>query len=268
MFWYCFREREMILDLFEMVTGQRIHTRYFQIGGLAEDIPSGFFPESPQVRRVDAARARRLPRRCSNGTQIWLERTKGIGPLSAQNAIALGRPARICAPPASTGICAATRRISTTTRSSSGAGLSERRRVRPLSRSDGRDGGSRRDRPPEPRQARAIKGCRGSPTTARSCTATRRTPHVHGGSHPPFQDRHRGLLRSRRRNVPQRRVAARRSGCYLVSDRKPEAVARALPRTVVRRARGDGDVHRRGAMIADLIAIVGSLDAVMGDTDR
>jgi len=45
MFWYCFRERDMILDLFEMVTGQRMHTRYFQIGGLAEDIPEGFFPE-------------------------------------------------------------------------------------------------------------------------------------------------------------------------------------------------------------------------------
>jgi NADH-quinone oxidoreductase subunit D len=42
MFWYCFRERETILDLFELVTGQRMHTRYFQIGGLAEDLPQGF----------------------------------------------------------------------------------------------------------------------------------------------------------------------------------------------------------------------------------
>ncbi len=46
MFWYCFRERERILDLFEMVCGARMHTRYFQTGGLAEDIPSGFFPEA------------------------------------------------------------------------------------------------------------------------------------------------------------------------------------------------------------------------------
>src|SRR5664279_2298576 len=38
MFWYCFRERETILDLYEMVTGARMHTRYFQVGGLAEDI--------------------------------------------------------------------------------------------------------------------------------------------------------------------------------------------------------------------------------------
>src|SRR5262244_3452480 len=45
MFWYCFRERETILDLSELVTGQRMHTRYFQIGGLAEDIPQGFYDE-------------------------------------------------------------------------------------------------------------------------------------------------------------------------------------------------------------------------------
>ncbi|MGH3118083.1 MAG: NADH-quinone oxidoreductase subunit D, partial [Gaiellales bacterium] len=45
MFWYCFRERDAILDLFELVTGARMHTRYFQAGGLAEDIPPGFFAE-------------------------------------------------------------------------------------------------------------------------------------------------------------------------------------------------------------------------------
>ena len=42
MFWYAFRERETILDLFEMSSGQRMHTRYFQVGGVMEDIPTGF----------------------------------------------------------------------------------------------------------------------------------------------------------------------------------------------------------------------------------
>ena len=42
MLWYCFRERDRILDLFEMATGQRMHTRYFQVGGVIEDIPLGF----------------------------------------------------------------------------------------------------------------------------------------------------------------------------------------------------------------------------------
>ena len=40
--WYCFREREKILDLFEMSSGQRMHTRYFQVGGVIEDIPGGW----------------------------------------------------------------------------------------------------------------------------------------------------------------------------------------------------------------------------------
>jgi NADH-quinone oxidoreductase subunit D len=42
MFWYCFREREKLLDLFEMSSGQRFHTRYIQVGGVMEDIPRGF----------------------------------------------------------------------------------------------------------------------------------------------------------------------------------------------------------------------------------
>src|ERR1700735_5453490 len=42
MFWYCLLEKETILDLFEMSSGQRMHTRYFQVGGVMEDIPRGF----------------------------------------------------------------------------------------------------------------------------------------------------------------------------------------------------------------------------------
>src|ERR1700730_9466267 len=42
MFWYCFRERETILDIFEMSSGQRMHTRYIQVGGVIDDIPAGF----------------------------------------------------------------------------------------------------------------------------------------------------------------------------------------------------------------------------------
>src|SRR3954452_12182318 len=41
-FWFAFREREKILDLFEMSSGQRMHTRYIQVGGVADDIPVGF----------------------------------------------------------------------------------------------------------------------------------------------------------------------------------------------------------------------------------
>ena len=41
-FWYGWRDRDLILDLFEMSSGQRMHPRYFQVGGVAEDIPTGF----------------------------------------------------------------------------------------------------------------------------------------------------------------------------------------------------------------------------------
>jgi NADH-quinone oxidoreductase subunit D len=90
MFWYCFRERETILDLFELVAGYRMHTRYFQVGGLAEDIPRGFFPECRKfVERMPGAvdEYERLVDR----NQIWLERTRDIGLLSADDAIALGQ---------------------------------------------------------------------------------------------------------------------------------------------------------------------------------
>jgi len=90
MFWYCFRERERILDLFELCCGTRMHTRYFQAGGLAEDIPPGFYPEARKFcswmpKAVDDYEA------LVDQNAIWLERTKGIGLLSAEDAVALGQ---------------------------------------------------------------------------------------------------------------------------------------------------------------------------------
>jgi NADH-quinone oxidoreductase subunit D len=90
MFWYAFRERDTILDLFEMVTGYRMHTRYFQIGGLAEDIPRGFYPEARKFCDL-------MPKAVDDyetlltRNKIWLERTEGIGLLTAEDAIALGQ---------------------------------------------------------------------------------------------------------------------------------------------------------------------------------
>jgi NADH-quinone oxidoreductase subunit D len=90
MFWYCFRERERILDLFELVAGFRMHTRYFQVGGLAEDIPSGFFPECEKFVR-DMPKAIDDYEALVDRSEIWLERTKGLGLLSSRDAIALGQ---------------------------------------------------------------------------------------------------------------------------------------------------------------------------------
>jgi NADH-quinone oxidoreductase subunit D len=90
MFWYCFRERDQILDLFELVTGSRMHTRYYQVGGLAEDIPKGFYPEARKFcewmpQAIDEYET------ILSRNEIWLERTQGIGLLSAEDAIALGQ---------------------------------------------------------------------------------------------------------------------------------------------------------------------------------
>jgi NADH-quinone oxidoreductase subunit D len=90
MFWYCFRERDAILDLFELVTGARMHTRYFQAGGLAEDIPPGFFSECRRFADVMEDRVDEYEDILSRQA-IWLERTEGLGLLSAADAIALGQ---------------------------------------------------------------------------------------------------------------------------------------------------------------------------------
>jgi NADH-quinone oxidoreductase subunit D len=88
--WYCFRERDAILDLFELVTGVRMHTRYFQAGGLAEDIPPGFFSECRRFADVMEDRVDEYEDILSRQA-IWLERTQGIGLLSADDAVALGQ---------------------------------------------------------------------------------------------------------------------------------------------------------------------------------
>jgi NADH-quinone oxidoreductase subunit D len=89
MFWYCFRERETILDLFEMSSGQRMHTRYIQVGGVFEDIPSGwearcraFLDDMPD--RVDQYGA------LLNRNEILLRRLRGTCPLDEATLLALG----------------------------------------------------------------------------------------------------------------------------------------------------------------------------------
>ena len=89
MFWYCFRERETILDLFEYSTGQRMHTRYFQVGGVIEDIPAGW---EEKVREF----IEQMPARVDqygdllNRNEIVLQRLRGVCPLDEQTLLDLG----------------------------------------------------------------------------------------------------------------------------------------------------------------------------------
>jgi NADH-quinone oxidoreductase subunit D len=89
MFWYCFRERETILDLFEFSSGQRMHTRYFQVGGVVEDIPRGWEAKLRQFIKLMPGRAdqyRDLLRR----NEILLQRLRGTCPLDEQTLLSLG----------------------------------------------------------------------------------------------------------------------------------------------------------------------------------
>jgi len=88
-FLYCFREREDILRLFEAVSGQRMMTSYFRVGGVALEPPLDFFD---RVRKF----ADRFPSKVDEyeglltGNPIWVMRTKGVAKLSAEDAIAMG----------------------------------------------------------------------------------------------------------------------------------------------------------------------------------
>ena len=89
MYMYCFEQRENVLDLFEMVTGVRVHGRYCQAGGLAEDIPPAFVDEA----RAYCRNFRKLIgeyERLTWQNKMWQRRTQGIGIVSAEDAIRLG----------------------------------------------------------------------------------------------------------------------------------------------------------------------------------
>ena len=89
MLWYCFRERERILDLFEMAAGQRMHTRYFQVGGVIEDIPPGF---EAKLREFIADMPVRVQQYQAllDRNEIFLSRTKGVGTVSRERLLELG----------------------------------------------------------------------------------------------------------------------------------------------------------------------------------
>jgi NADH-quinone oxidoreductase subunit D len=89
MFWYCFREREAALDLFEMSSGQRMHTRYIQVGGVIEDIPSGFEEKCRQFCRTMPGRLDDMGA-ILNRNEIVLQRLRDVCPLDAETLLSYG----------------------------------------------------------------------------------------------------------------------------------------------------------------------------------
>jgi NADH-quinone oxidoreductase subunit D len=268
MFWYCFRERDLILDLSEMVGGTRMHTRYFQAGGLAEDIPPGFFPECRKFcewmpKAVDDYEG------LVDRNQIWLERTKGIGLLSAEDAIALGQSGPVLR----------------------GSGVDwDLRRAQPYLAYDQVDfdvpvypNGDVYDRyrvhMDEMRQSTRIVAqaldrlaqMEGQPWIADDRKVVL----------PPREELHTSMeslihhfkIVTEGYRVPEGEVYVAiesprgEFGCYVISNGgpKPWRVKFRAPSFVATSA---APTLMRGALVADLIAAVGSLDTVMGEVDR
>jgi NADH-quinone oxidoreductase subunit D len=265
MFWYCFRERDAILDLFELVGGVRMHTRYFQAGGLAEDIPTGFYDEcraftDTMQKRIDEYEA------LLSGQAIWLERTKGIGLLSTADAIALGQSGPVLR----------------------GSGVDwDLRKAAPYLAYDQVDfdvpvypNGDVFDRykvhMDEMRQStrivrQALDGMPEGPWIVDDRKIVLPPRHeLHTSMESLI---HHFKLVTEGYRVPEGEVYVAvesprgELGCYLVSDGgpKPWRVKFRAPSLVALEATA---TCMSDALVADLIAIVGSLDTVMGEVDR
>jgi NADH-quinone oxidoreductase subunit D len=263
--WYCFNARDDVLDLFELVGGVRMHTRYFQAGGLAEDVPPGFFTacrkfadEFPDT--ID------MYEQLLTRQKIWLARTRGLGLLSAEDAIALGQSG-------------------------------------PVLRASGVDWDLRRDEPylayPEldfavpvyphgdvyDRYRIRVDEMRESVKIIQQCLEG-----MPGGAWiaddrkvvlPPRHELHTSMeslihhfkIVTEGYRVPEGEVYVAvesprgEFGCYLVSDGgpRPWRVKFRAPSFVALEATATC-VH--DSLVADMIAIVGSLDTVMGEVDR
>ncbi len=89
MLWWGCRERDYVLDLFEMSSGQRMHTRYFQVGGVFEDIPPGWDKKCREFLELFPARLDQYEALLDRN-EIWLQRMKHVGVVDADRLNELG----------------------------------------------------------------------------------------------------------------------------------------------------------------------------------
>ena len=89
MFMYCFREREKILQIYEFLSGVRMMSSYFRIGGLAQDIPEGFDNRIKDILDTFPSRINEYEGLLTEN-KIWKNRTIGVGKISSDEAIKSG----------------------------------------------------------------------------------------------------------------------------------------------------------------------------------
>jgi NADH-quinone oxidoreductase subunit D len=88
-FLYCWREREDIMRIYENISGQRMMTSYFRVGGLALEPPLDFYKQVQDFLNIMPDRITQYENLLT-GNPIWMNRLKGVGYLSAADAVALG----------------------------------------------------------------------------------------------------------------------------------------------------------------------------------
>ena len=88
-FMYTFREREVLYDFFEALTGTRLTTSYTRIGGLTRDLPAGFLDGVGKWLDRFSGELDEYEKLLTKN-KIWVERTQGVGVLKAADAIDLG----------------------------------------------------------------------------------------------------------------------------------------------------------------------------------
>ncbi len=93
-FLYCLRERELVLDLFEEYCGARLTYNSMRVGGMPVDLPPGW---DKKVLQFCDLQTQKLPEyeQLLTNNRIWIERTKGVGVISAADAASIG----LCGPP-------------------------------------------------------------------------------------------------------------------------------------------------------------------------
>ncbi len=88
-FLWCFREREMVLDLFERAFGARLTVNAFRLGGLYQDVPQEFLDDARKFIELFPDRVDDYETLLTEN-RIWLQRTRGVGVISAADALDYG----------------------------------------------------------------------------------------------------------------------------------------------------------------------------------
>ena len=260
MLWYALRERDTIIDLFEMSTGQRMHTRYFQVGGVFEDIPVGF---ERKLRAFCAGDRSDRPVRgalSSIATRSSFGGRRGSGSSRASGCSSSGSLGPCCEPPAS---------------------QADLRKADPYlaygevdfkipigTVGDGYD--RYRVRMQEMRESvRIIEQCTdgsGGPWIVDDRKVVLPPRHElldpDGGSDPPLQARHRGLPCAAGRGLLPIESPRGELGCYLLADGSAKP-AGALPRPSFVNLQSLREMSI-GGYVADLIQNLGMLDPILG----